>query len=59
MVPEKQEIFRRLAITGGNPAFGEKLYVGRPNLGDKERLLERINDVLESGWLTNNGRYLQ
>jgi dTDP-4-amino-4,6-dideoxygalactose transaminase len=58
VLPQKQEIFRRLAITGGRPAFDEKLHVGRPNLGDKERLLRRVSDVLESGWLTNNGPYL-
>ncbi|HMY75493.1 MAG TPA: DegT/DnrJ/EryC1/StrS family aminotransferase, partial [Blastocatellia bacterium] len=59
MLPRKREIFRRLAITSGRPAFDEKLHVGRPNLGNKARLLERINEVLESGWLTNNGPYLQ
>ncbi len=59
MLPREQAIFRRLAIAGGRPAFDEKLHVGRPNLGDKARLLERINDVLESGWLTNNGPYVR
>jgi len=33
--------------------------VGRPNLGDKERLLERINDIFERLWFTNNGQYVQ
>ncbi len=32
-----------LAVFGGAPAFKEKLHVGRPNIGDRERLLERIN----------------
>lgn len=48
-----------LAIFGGNPAFTEKLHVGRPNIGDRQRLLERINDVLDRRWLTNNGPYVQ
>jgi dTDP-4-amino-4,6-dideoxygalactose transaminase len=48
-----------LAIFGGLPAFGEKLHVGRPNLGDKDRLLERISGILESRWLTNNGPRVQ
>jgi len=47
-----------LAIFGGEPAFEEKLYVGRPNIGNRERLLERINDLLDRRWLTNNGPYL-
>jgi len=48
-----------LAIFGGSPAFEECLYIGRPNIGDRERLLERINDLLDRKWLTNNGRYVQ
>jgi dTDP-4-amino-4,6-dideoxygalactose transaminase len=48
-----------LAILGGDPAFSEPLYIGRPNIGDRERLLERVNDILDRKWLTNNGRYVQ
>ncbi len=48
-----------LAILGGTPAFQEELHVGRPNIGDRERLLERINDILDRRWLTNNGVYVQ
>ncbi len=44
-----------LAIFGGTPAFGEPLHVGRPNVGDRERLMERVADVLDSRWLTNDG----
>jgi dTDP-4-amino-4,6-dideoxygalactose transaminase len=44
-----------LAILGGSPAFSEKLHVGRPNIGDRQRLLQRINEVLDSKWLTNDG----
>lgn len=47
------------AIFGGSPAFPEKLHVGRPNIGDRVRLLERINDLLDRRWLTNNGPYVQ
>lgn len=36
-----------------------KLHVGRPNIGNREHLLERINDLLDRRWLTNNGRYVQ
>jgi len=48
-----------LAIFGGAPSFQEKLHVGRPNLGDRERLFERINDMLDSKWLSNNGPYVR
>jgi len=48
-----------LAIWGGAPAFEKKLHVGLPNIGDRERLLERIGDILDRRWLTNNGLYVQ
>jgi len=49
----------RLAVFGGTPAFGEELHVGRPNIGNRERLMERLNDVLDRKWLTNGGPYVQ
>lgn len=48
-----------LAILGGQPAFAEPLHVGRPNIGDRDRLLARINDALDRRWLTNNGPMVQ
>ena len=48
-----------LAIFGRPPAFAEKLHVGRPNIGNRERLLARINDMLDRNWLTNDGPYVQ
>jgi len=48
-----------LAAFGGAPAFQEKLHVGRPNIGNRERLLARINDLLDRRWLTNNGPFVQ
>ncbi len=44
---------------GGAPAFQEKLHVGRPNIGNRQRLIERINDLLDRKWLTNNGPFVQ
>ncbi len=41
------------------PAFDETLHVGRPNQGDRRRLMERINDMLDRNWLTNNGPFVQ
>jgi dTDP-4-amino-4,6-dideoxygalactose transaminase len=49
----------QLAIAGHAPAFGEALHVGRPNVGDRHRLWQRINDLLDRRWLTNNGPYVQ
>jgi len=48
-----------LAIFGNSPAFQEKLHVGRPNVGDRNRLMERINDILDRKWFSNNGIYVQ
>jgi dTDP-4-amino-4,6-dideoxygalactose transaminase len=53
----KQNI-EELAIFGGLPTFGNKLYVGRPNVGDRQRLLERINDILDSKWFSNSGQFV-
>ena len=47
-----------LAIFGAEPAFKEKLHVGRPNIGNRKRFLERVNDILDKRWLTNAGPYV-
>jgi dTDP-4-amino-4,6-dideoxygalactose transaminase len=46
-----------LAICGGKPAFASALHVGRPNIGNRERLLARINDLLDRRWLSNDGPF--
>jgi dTDP-4-amino-4,6-dideoxygalactose transaminase len=43
------------AILGGTPAFPEPVHVGRPNIGDRARLMERIEGVIDRRWLTNDG----
>lgn len=48
-----------LAIFGGTPFFQEKLHVGRPNIGDREKLFRRFNDMLDRRWFTNDGPYVQ
>jgi len=48
-----------LAIFGATPAFSNKLHVGRPNIGNRDCLFQRINDLLDRKWLTNNGPYVQ
>ncbi len=48
-----------LAVFGGRPSFDSKLHVGRPNIGDREDLLRRINDILDRRWLSNYGPYVE
>jgi dTDP-4-amino-4,6-dideoxygalactose transaminase len=48
-----------LAIFGKPAAFANKVHVGRPNIGNRDHLLARINDMLDRVWLTNNGPYVQ
>jgi dTDP-4-amino-4,6-dideoxygalactose transaminase len=44
-----------LALFGGEPAFSNPIHVGRPNIGNRDRLLEKIDEILDRGWLTNKG----
>lgn len=48
-----------LAIFGGQAAFDTQLHVGRPNIGDRNKLLGRFQDILDRRWLSNHGRYVQ
>lgn len=48
-----------LAVLGGAPTFAEPLHVGRPNLGDRARLQERIDALLDRRWLTNGGPFVR
>ena len=54
----KKEI-SELAILGGEPAFSQFLHVGRPNIGNRDKLLSRIENILDRRWLTNNGPVVQ
>lgn len=45
----------QLSIFGGPPLFSTPLVVGQPDLSAQNRMLERIRNVLDSGWITNNG----
>lgn len=56
---DTQTSIDQLAIFGGVPAFEESLHVGRPNIGKRERLLERINEMLDRRWLTNNSPFVR
>ncbi len=48
-----------LAIFGGQPAFATPLHVGAPNLGSRDRLYQRIDEILDRRWFTNHGPCVQ
>lgn len=48
-----------LAILGGEQLFGHELHVGRPNIGNREKFMERVNAILDNRWFTNNGPHVQ
>lgn len=35
------------------------LHVGRPNLGDRDKFLSRVTEILDRRWLSNNGPVVQ
>jgi len=39
--------------------YADKVHVGRPNLGDRAYFLAKLESVLDSKWLTNNGACVQ
>ena len=44
---------------GGKPAFDSLLHVGRPHIGDQDRFLELIKNMLERRRFTNDGPYVR
>lgn len=56
---DKKNCYSDLAVFTGKPLFAEKLYVGRPNIGNRESFMARINDIFDRRWFTNNGQYVQ
>jgi dTDP-4-amino-4,6-dideoxyglucose len=46
---------RELAILGGDPVFSEPLHVGRPNVPDEKRVMQRIQEAVDRRWLTSFG----
>ena len=53
------DLKNKLALLGGAPAFADKIHVGRPNIGDRARLLERVNTMLDTHWLSNGGPFVK
>jgi len=48
-----------LTINGAPPAFDQPLHVGKPNIGDRDAFLQRVGQILDNQWLTNNGPMVQ
>ena len=46
-------------VQGHAPVFPEPLHVGRPNIGNQQKLMERIAGILDRRWLSNNGPLVQ
>ena len=44
-----------LAVNGAPPAFAEPLHVGRPNVAEPSGFMRRVERILSSKWLTNDG----
>jgi hypothetical protein len=51
--------FDKFAIEGGEPSSDQTLHVGRLTSGDREWLIVRLDDMLDSKCLTNNGPFVQ
>jgi dTDP-4-amino-4,6-dideoxygalactose transaminase len=55
----KKKCIDDLAIFGGQPLFEETLHVGKPNIGSCDKFFARMQDLLDRGWLTNNGPFVR
>lgn len=47
------------AYFGAPPRFAQPLYVGRPNLPDRQRLHQELDAMLDRRWLSNGGPNVQ
>lgn len=54
---EKKSIYD-LAVFDGQPTFETPLHVGRPNVGDRQRFMQYMEDLLDRRWFTNKGPYV-
>ncbi len=52
-----KQAIEEFAIFGGTPQFEQTLHVGRPNIGNRDSLMLRIDKMLERRWLSNEGPF--
>lgn len=57
--PVMKDRVEELALFGGPAAFAESVHVGRPNIGDRQRLRQRFEAMLDSRWLSNHGPFVE
>jgi len=57
-MPHQKKSINDLALFGGEPLFKDPLYVGRPNICNREALFRRLNEATDRLWLTNDGPLL-
>ena len=50
-----KNVLEDLAAFGGTAAFSTPHSVGRPNIGNREALFQRLNAALDRAWLSNGG----
>ena len=48
-----------LALFCGQTAFDQALHVGRPNIGNREQFLRRVNTMFDERRLSNNGPFVR
>jgi len=48
-----------LALFGGPTLFEDLLHVGCPNIGDRRKFFELVDDMFDRRWLTNNGPFVK
>ncbi len=59
IVPTTVQSVRQLAVLGGEPLFEQPFHVGRPNIGDRARFLERVDTMLDRRWFSNDGPFVR
>ncbi|MDD3481487.1 DegT/DnrJ/EryC1/StrS aminotransferase family protein [Azovibrio restrictus] len=42
-----------------SPDFELPIHVGRPNINNRDKFIDRVNKILDAKWLTNNGPVVQ
>lgn len=59
MTKEEGELRDARIVSGKEDPPPDVLVVGRPNIGDRQRFMERVEDILDRRWLSNGGKYVQ
>jgi dTDP-4-amino-4,6-dideoxygalactose transaminase len=54
-MPSQPADLADLAVFGADPSFVAPRHVGRPNIGDTDRVLSLVSSALQTRWLSNDG----